>query len=237
MAINQAFYRQLAGAFGASRNHPWPGWRRLLTHLGAQPQALSVLDVACGNGRFAEFLQAHYEGPVDYLGVDTSEELLSEARACKRPWARFERQDILHSLPEPSFALVGCFGLTHHVPGSARRKQLMQRLFSKVAPGGLLAVSFWRFAERPRFAKRVKDWSAYNAEQPPEHRVPIAQLEAGDHLVVWGRGEGLRYCHSFSEAEIDALFEEQPVIARFLADGKSQDLNEYVVLQRPAGPS
>ena len=52
-AINHAFYATVADDFDQTRGTAWPGWQRLLPHL---PMPLSVLDVGCGNGRFALFL-------------------------------------------------------------------------------------------------------------------------------------------------------------------------------------
>lgn len=62
-------------------------------------------------------------------------------------------------------------------------------------------------------------------------------LETGDYLLGWKNLPGqYRYCHHFSDAEIDRLIAElaphASVIASFSADGKTGDLNRYVVLRR-----
>ena len=54
LALNRDFYTREAEAFSATRNHPWPGWVRILD--GLAPGALAVLDAGCGNGRLARFL-------------------------------------------------------------------------------------------------------------------------------------------------------------------------------------
>ena len=64
-----------------------------------------------------------------------------------------------------------------------------------------------------------------------------ADLEAGDHLLGWQRVPGVyRYCHSFSEAELDSLPVELSDLAeleeRFEADGRTGNLNTYVILRR-----
>jgi len=51
--INHAFYATVADDFDQTRGTAWPGWQRLLPHL---KKPLSVLDVGCGNARFALFL-------------------------------------------------------------------------------------------------------------------------------------------------------------------------------------
>ena len=52
-AINHAFYATVADDFDQTRGTAWPGWKRLLPYLTTP---LSVLDVGCGNARFALFL-------------------------------------------------------------------------------------------------------------------------------------------------------------------------------------
>jgi hypothetical protein len=64
---------------------------------------------------------------------------------------------------------------------------------------------------------------------------PLA--DKGDYLLGWqGRRDVQRYCHSFCEEEVDSLAgtvaEQAREVDRFSADGKSGDLNRYVVLQR-----
>lgn len=52
-AINRAFYATVANDFDQTRGTAWPGWKRLQPYLTLP---LSVLDVGCGNARFALFL-------------------------------------------------------------------------------------------------------------------------------------------------------------------------------------
>ena len=56
--ITSEFYAQQAQSFSATRQMPWQGWQQC---LNAMPQLLSgekpsVLDVGCGNLRFARYL-------------------------------------------------------------------------------------------------------------------------------------------------------------------------------------
>ena len=78
--LNNAFYREHAASFAATRTAPWQGWKRVVdavrTVNGSAPGALGVLDVACGNERFARFLtQALSETHLHYTGVDNCDAL------------------------------------------------------------------------------------------------------------------------------------------------------------------
>ena len=65
----------------------------------------------------------------------------------------------------------------------------------------------------------------------------ITQLEKGDYFLGWkDTTHSFRYCHNFTEEEIDelanAVKSKATPIARFLADGRSDNLNSYLVLQK-----
>ena len=140
--------------------------------------------------------------------------------------------------PRPTlFDAIVLFGLLHHVPGFQTRADLIASSAEWLAPGGILALTLWRFGAPDmwsRFKNRVIPWREYNegASQP----LDLSQLEAGDHLLRWGDGDGpARYCHFTDPYERDALLATLQLeqVDRYCADGRSNDLNEYVLLQRP----
>ena len=76
LQINRTFYQEFAHAFADTRYAAQPGWHRIIHYFPARCQ---VIDLGCGNGRFARFLDEHLQ-EVHYVGVDGSEGLLSIAR-------------------------------------------------------------------------------------------------------------------------------------------------------------
>ena len=243
-SINRTFYRDHAIPFHLTRREPWPGWTRLVPHLeraGMAGTPLSVLEIGCGNARFARFLCEMLERPVVYRGIDASATLLDQARAFTRGMAaEFERRDLVEDplLPltgEGSHACVAAFGILHHIPGTCRRRQLLERMVERLGPGGLLALAFWDFGADPRFAERELSLREYNlrAAQPLD---PV-QLEPGDTLLRWGQAarDALRYCHWVDTDEEGELLEGLGLVpvAAFASDGRSGALNRYRVLARP----
>jgi SAM-dependent methyltransferase len=247
-AINRAFYRERAEEFGATREDPWPGWQRVLECLEAQPlpEPLRVLDLGCGNGRFASFLDQHLatrRRAFRYVGVDASEALLERARRLALSVGRVElvRADWVETAPERAlpagpFSLAVLFGVLHHVPGRARRRALVTAAARRLGAGGLLALSTWQFQAHGRFRRRLVAWDDYNrrAARP----IDPAELEPGDHLLRWGDADAgiVRYCHFANVEETDALTEGLDLerVDAFRADGREGDLNRYLVLR--AGP-
>lgn len=238
--LNRAFYRDRAEAFSATRERPWPGWSRVLACLEGAPRPLRVLDVGCGNGRFASFLAQSLCERFDYLGIDASEGLLARARARQlgAGRARFRRADWALSTPEralppQSFSLVVIFGVLHHVPGAAGRRALLEAAARRLAPGGVLALTAWRFEASPRLRTRLVSWEEYNrgAARP----VDPARLEPGDRLLRWGEpaSGAIRYCHFADDAETDRLGAELGLerLAAYCADGQCGARNRYLVLR------
>ncbi|MEM9174512.1 MAG: class I SAM-dependent methyltransferase [Myxococcota bacterium] len=245
-ALSRAFYDERAEAFDASRiGLPWPGWTRLRESL---PTArASVLDVGCGNGRFAAWL-AQADVAFDYVGTDASASLLAAARERVAPAlaaagceARFVAQDFLErpdgpgeALPQGPFSLVALMGVLHHVPGRETRAGLVAAAADRLAPGGLLALTLWRFAGRPRFEKRRVPWSAVGTVLGAP--VDEARLEAGDALLRFGDDPEAapRYCHETDEAELEdwARAAGLETVALFAADGAQGDLNRHWIARR-----
>ena len=108
-------------------------------------------------------------------------------------------------------------------------------------------MSFWQFLNDPRLAAKA---ATITAEGRAAHRLPT--FHENDFLLGWQHAEGVyRFCHHTPEDEIDALLAaiREPSapstsgctppaplpfreIARFSADGKQENLNRYLILQR-----
>jgi SAM-dependent methyltransferase len=235
--INDAFYRDHAEAFAATRTTPWQGWDRLLPLLRETAPPLRVLDVGCGHGRFARFLADALPGsPVAWTGVDGSAALLEQARRGAPGAAARVRGDVVadpEALPAGPVDWVVLFGVLHGGPSAERRRALLEACAGRLAPGGRLAFTTWRFAEDGRARGRILPRNAFSSRAP----VPIdcSQLEPGDALLPFGPGdEVVRYVHAFDDSEIARWLRELPLARakRFRADGRTGDQNEYFVLGR-----
>ena len=236
-AVNLRFYRTRAAAFSATREAPWPGFARVLAHLPAA--AGPLLDVGCGNGRFGAALAAAHPLAGPWIGVDASPTQLAACRVRRdlpRRRALLVLDVVAHpdALPCGPFDAVFAFGLLHHVPGEARRATLLSELAERVAPGGLLAATFWRFGAFARFEKLTVPWESWEAR---EGAGPApCDLEPGDRLLSFGGvADEPRYCHFADDDEIARLIAAPglPLADRFHADGREGELNAYVTWERP----
>ena len=223
-AINRRFYQVTAGEFDATRQVAWQGWRQLLSLIDLP--LTSVFDVGCGNGRFAAFIADNQTSSFVYHAVDNNADLLASAASQLAPSRQIqteflEHDLILNGLPRRRAQLVVLFGLLHHVPGLAQRQQLIAAAAQTVMPGGWLAFTAWRFYDEERFRQRIVPWC------------DDLNLEAGDHLLDWRRGErALRYCHFIDDDEHEQLLKATGLtaVADYRADGATGTLNRYSVL-------
>ena len=176
----------------------------------------------------------------DYTGVDSSAQLIEIVRSnlADREGGRTELivSDLVFDsldehLGDRTFDLVTLFGLLHHVPSLSRRRSLLESLEQRLAPDGMMALTFWQFADHERFRRRFVGWEEYNrsASEP----VDPATLEPGDHLLRWEE-TGCRYCHYAAPDEAAELVGSLnlEVVESFRADGAGGDLNLYYLLRK-----
>ncbi len=221
-ALNRRFYEDNAETFIAKRQHPWRGWRRLMTDI---PAGARILDLGCGHGRFLHFLENEHPDPErTYLGLDNSEALLDAARR-DFPATQFEIADLVQDdlRSYGLFDMVVAFGLLHHVPGAETRLDFVRRVGQRVAPGGTLVIALW--SVDPSGNKRQPD-------------IEGLQLDERDLLMGWGPNPGsLRYCHDVDEPEAQALIAASGLKLQkdFREDG-SGNRNRYLLLRAHLGP-
>jgi SAM-dependent methyltransferase len=246
-AINRAFYSSHAASFSATRQSAWRGFERAVAWIaGARPAGgvPRILDVGCGNARFAEALLAVLDPPFAYVGIDASNALLAEPRArhADHREFRFTTHDFVtdrleSALGPEHFHTILLLGVLHHVPGRATRQSLLAECAQRLAPGGVLVLTLWRFEHLERLRKRLVPWPDLPDRGGPV--LDLAELEPGDHLLPFGPSDdALRYCHALSDDESSELLASVPLerADTWLADGETEDLNEWCVLRAPLSP-
>lgn len=207
---------------------------------------LSILDLACGNLRFENWLSSvlnEYDMPrisPAFYAVDNCDRLLmnglspSDTLAYQNldlVGALLSSTNINQQLKAPLCDISVAFGFFHHIPTQQHRETLLEALINHTKPGGYVIVSFWQFFKHPVLRKKAQ---ASHLQALKKFDLP--KLDDGDFLLGWkDMPDQFRYCHSFSDKEIENLIEpfssKARQIASFVADGRTNDLNTYVILQ------
>jgi len=259
--LNKDFYQSVADDFSDSRQFFWQGWQRipqLLEKNIKNKKKIQILDIACGNARFAQFLKAKNIN-FNYLGLDSSAKLLKiaentiEREKIDGQIIEFdlianylENQQINWPLAE-QFDLIVVFGLTHHLPSFDLRLIFFQSLKKILNNDGLVIVSNWQFAKDDRFKKNILNLqkkgknSKINIFQKIKLKKLLKNLKNNDYLLDWRKKEKnptkkelIRYCHYLDNKASINLFKKADfqILDQFLADGKSHELNHYFVLKK-----
>ncbi|NTU88381.1 MAG: class I SAM-dependent methyltransferase [Actinobacteria bacterium] len=245
--LNNDFYRNHADSFSATRKSPWSGWERCLdivrgdclldpTRVSDSP-TLSVFDLACGNLRFEAFLASALEpARIVFYAVDNCDSLVPNTLS-----VNYQTLDILavlrdglcinDKLEAPVCDLSVSFGFMHHVPLEEYREEVLRSLIRQTRSGGYVMVSFWQFCKNAEMAEKAQVTNARALEE-----LGLPELDSGDYLLGWKNMPGeYRYCHNFSEPEIDVLVasvaELASEVSRFEADGRTGNLNTYLILK------
>lgn len=227
VALNRAFYERFAEDFAASRATPQPGYQKLLDWI--PPDAYRVLDVGCGNARFANFLREQGR-QIAYTGVDFSPSLLAEAP--HHPEDTLLVRDLLSPDSLASlgrYKVIVCLSTLQHVPGHANRVRLMKEMASHLEQNGRLLLGNWQFLDSGRQRGKIRPWA--------EAGLRVEDVEPGDYLLSWQRGGyGLRYVASIDEAATSVLAAKSglSVADQYRADGREGNLNLYTILEHDA---
>jgi len=204
--LNQHFYDTFAAEFSQSRQALNPGIQRALQTLDLS----NVLDVGCGDGRVSKALPLESR----YLGLDFSQKLIGRNA---RQAASFALADFASPLPvaTSSFPTVLCLATLHHLPN---RLPLVRELARLLQPDGQLVISVWQISHYARMRRKI-----------------VEDLGNGDYVLNWKTGgEGLRFVHEVSDAELRVLATEAGLqtLETYRADGKSGDLGLYGIFKK-----
>jgi tRNA (uracil-5-)-methyltransferase TRM9 len=236
--LNLNFYSQVSAAFDESRSHAWDGWRQLVEPLSSLAE-INLLDIGCGNGRFGQFLAEQNLPLKTYVGLDSNQELLqSAAKGLSRHNIDHQliKTDLVEDLlgdglplttPQSKPNLVVLFGLLHHIPSLELRLKLVRLVANELETGGIMVFTLWLFNNFHRFHKKYIS--------PSEINIKSDELEEGDYLLNWLRGEeAIRYCHYADRIEIESLVESTKlkIVSTYTADGREGDLNQYIILKK-----
>lgn len=184
-----------------------------------------MLDLGCGNRRYSKFLEENnvkvkvfnYDN-FDWDNMVTDIENGSTS-------ASITKIDIIESLLEDNlnlkkYDMAVCFGVMHHIPTFELREKLLAELCkSKIA-----IISFWQLEKDERIFNKAQETTP-KAQQ----KLRINNLEENDFFLGWqDREDVFRYCHNFSDREIEILTSQFNTVEEYSAD----KCNKYIIISK-----
>ena len=223
---NPSLYRR----FEDERTRPA---RDLLARVPSQAPA-RVVDIGCGPGNSTELLVQRWP-QAQVVGLDNSPAMIESARQ-RLPAVRFELADIATWQPEQAPDVIFANAVLQWVPG---HETLFPRLFSLLAPGGVLAVQMPDNRDEPthramrevarlepfaasigdpdKLRSAVEPLHAYYDMLAPQaaavdvwHTIYQHRMQSAAAIVEWVSGTGLK-----------------PFVERLPADRQQDYLAEY----------
>ncbi len=238
--LNKKFYKLNANSFSKTRQYYWPGWEvfyQLLFQNKKFDSKLNILDIGCGNGRLAKFLFEQKKlscKNFNYLGIDSSKQLIQTARnATNKNCVRFQYRDVLNSKVSTmqKYDYIFIIALAHHIPTYDLRIKIIVNSIKLLKSNGTLIISFWQFAKNPKiidleFDKQIK-------QKLFSDKLKI--FEKNDYFLNWENKGIPRFCHHFSDKEIDQIIgrfdSKLKLIKKYSADS-SKKLNKYLIFHK-----
>ncbi len=160
------------------------------------PEATSLLDVACGTGKHLELLREHY----DVEGLDLDANLLEIAQE-RNPGATFHAGDMVDFALGRTFDVVTClFSSIGYVQTPDNLDAATKSLAKHVAPGGLLLIEPWLTPDAYEvghvFLLSVDEADLKIARMNSSRRSGDVSIMDFDYLVgTWGEVDHFTECH------------------------------------------
>ncbi|MBU3934395.1 class I SAM-dependent methyltransferase [Patescibacteria group bacterium] len=224
----KADYNLIARQFSSTRSFVWRDLRPFLDYTSSGDK---VLDLGCGNGRLFPSLK---EKKIDYIGVDNSEHLISEAKS-KFPEAKFEVQDLLNlSFPKNNFDKIYCIAVLHHIPSKELRLKALQEIKRILKPGGILILTVWNLWKRKTIRRLVFKNNLLKL-------IGLVKMDFNDVLIPSWKDKSnkfliQRYIHLFIEKELKRLAEKSGFLIKDAGITKRpgrKNNNIYIICQKP----
>jgi tRNA (uracil-5-)-methyltransferase TRM9 len=165
----------------------WPEIDTILSDI-EKNKYTSVLDIGCGNGRFASEMRKKLVYDIRYLGTDNSKWMIEEASNLL-PDERFligSMTDLADILGEEKYDAIVLLASFHHLGTREERLQCLKNLKDYLAQDGSAYMTNWNLRDQEKYTKNHRGNSDY--------AIKI--------------GEYTRYYHGFTLAELENLFLE-----------------------------
>jgi len=188
-------YDKVASEWSASRQNFWEELKFTKKYfVKNETGSTSILDIGCGNGRFAKQVIDEYE----YRGIDPSQELINIAKK-EIDSDMFSVYDGINiPFENKSFDNVVSFAVMHHIPPNMIVEWLKE---SKrvLEDNGIAIFSTWDLWNT--HSKQLKNYYIKN-----KFSTNFFNTFYGDIVLGFTSHKNTRYVHSYTEKEIRKYF-------------------------------
>lgn len=188
-------YNKVADEWSASRQNFWDELKFVKKYL---PLHNKILDIGCGNGRFAKQILENYE----YTGIDPSKELIDIAKKDLPDLSEnFSLYDGINiPFPDKSFENLVSFAVIHHIPPESLVSWLIEAKRVLKADGIAIFSSWdlWNTHKNQLLKYYFKNKFSKN----------FFNTSLGDIVLGFTSHKNTRYVHSYTEKELRKYFKK-----------------------------
>lgn len=152
---------------------PWLGAtleKDLVSFVNNLPRESKIIDIACGDGAFCEYLSS--QGFKNVLGIDVSDEIISRNQGkLKSSGVKYEVMDVFDLPDDEVYDVVFCKLLLHHIQPDDEELFLSEINGMVKSDGGLLYFSFLKasntsdpYVERKSYFTKDHNVIMYNPD-------------------------------------------------------------------------
>ena len=221
-------YQEIAADFNETRKrHAEPLWSGLVNIAKKIKKNDKILDVGCGNGRLLEIIG---KKEIDYLGVDSSQELINIARQ-RFPRNKFAVGDILDlgQIKDIDFNYVFCVAVFHHLPGRDLRIKALKQLKNKVSPDGRIILTVWNLWPQRKFRKLILKFVLLKLIKKNPRWSRVGKMDWGDIVFAGLNAQAQRYYHAFTKLGLRKIIKKAGLKIEKLYKDK---YNYYAILKK-----
>lgn len=123
---------------------------QLIFSKDLEKKSLKLLDLGCGTGRIAEWLDVEWYNQLSYKGVDISPGMIHQAKQ-NYPTHDFEVSDMsiyIQESKQQSIDIILCLAAYHHLQTKKERLQALHNAYRTLNYGGTLILVNWSFSQR-----------------------------------------------------------------------------------------
>ena len=159
------FYTNSSEKRSSTRKKPWPEFDHILTYINEvalanqqrigegkakkEAEPLRILELGCGDGRFAEYLDKHFEHDFVYIGIDSSKGLIDIANKTeydnKISFQVHDMMDIVSYQDQQSVDVVVSIASIQHLH-YRHRQALWNEVYRILNYGGKHITTNWSYS-------------------------------------------------------------------------------------------
>lgn len=190
-------YDAIAAEFSRTRKAQWDEFEAFKSYL---KPGMMLADIGCGNGRLIEILPENTK----YIGIDTSKNIINEARKL-HPTYTFEEGSLLNiPLPSNSTDATFCIATLPHIPSKALRERAINELVRITKPGGKIIISVWNLWQM-KFLKNILCALV--------EKIFFGKYDWNDLFIDWDN-KLKRYYHAFTKSELRNMLRKKVTIEK-----------------------